>query len=188
MTRRLTLNLAAAALSAATLAAPLAAETAAPMAGNEAGGSVIALEPAALSMAKVSTLDAAKMGQPGASLDLSSAPRNGVRNQNNILNWNNDFAMLDANEASPRLTRPASGKARSFTLDAIEPDFGEPETLNSEFALIDNVTFQPRAPVRQSVGAEFEQTYAYTASANADSPLDTQVSTIGRATNVKVRF
>jgi len=188
MTQRFTLSLSAAVLGAASLAAPLAAETAAPMADVKAGGPVVKLDTAPMSMAKIKTLDAEKMGQPSASLDVSVAPLKSVRNQSNILNWNNDFAKLDADDAAQSVAKSAPAKARSFALEAIALDFGEPETLNSEFALVDNVTFQPRAPVRQSVGAEFEQTYAYTASTNADSPLDTHVSTVGRATNVKLRF
>ncbi|MEM7690275.1 MAG: hypothetical protein AAF291_14745 [Pseudomonadota bacterium] len=168
-------------LSTAALSGPLAAESAAPM--DQAMGAKPAAMVPAMAAVPSSATDALP-SQNRSGLDQL----NGVRAQANILRWDAEFAKID--EATPlaKAARGPSANPRSFALEDVTPDFGEPETLASEYDLAQGVTFQPRAPVRQAIGAEFEQTYAFAPSTNAASRLDGNVSTVGRVTNVRVRF
>ncbi|MEM7702916.1 MAG: hypothetical protein AAF251_13330 [Pseudomonadota bacterium] len=185
MTPRFTLGFAVA-LAALTSTAPLAAEadlSASAMATDALASAITA------DMAEVAVPKAETMGEPGAARDRAFAGSlAAVANQARVLNWNNEFAMLDNAQTLPGLTQAQSAKTQSFALEAIQPDFGDPETLSDEYPLAGKFTFQPRTPVRQATGAEFEQTYAFAPTTNADSRLDGDLRTVGRATNVRLRF
>ena len=173
MTLRLRSSLSAAiTLGAAAFALPLAAETAAP----------------AANMAKSPMIESSVSETPFSQDSAPQAELSAARSDANVLAWNNEFAMLGGAKPLRSHTQSQAAKIESFTLDGLQPDFGAPETLSSEFALIDGVTFQPRAPVRQTIGAEFEQTYAFAPSTQTDARLDANATTVGRATKVRLKF
>lgn len=155
---------------------------------------------AALEVGATSTIEAASTAMSGSVKDASMAsvsaqaqrspvaPLDRVKSQANVLNWNNDFTMIDSTKSLPSLTQARSGKMQNFALEILSPDFGDPETLSDEYPLAGRLTIQPRTPVRQATGAEFEQTYAFAPTTNANTRLDGDLRTVGRATNVRLRF
>lgn len=184
-------NLTLAALSwigVAALGAPLAAQTH----EGERAPTVIAADsamqaaPAAMTGAS-SSADIATMGLSPSSR-LEAATPVAIADAGAILRWNSEFAQLDAASAALEANLQAGAKPHSFALEAISPSFGEPESVSSEYALVGGLTFQPRAPVRQATGAEFEQTYAFGPSANATARHDEELTTVGRATNFRLKL
>jgi len=172
--------------TAAAFAAPLSAEVQPISTGIEmSANSPIEIAPSKMTSA---VKDAAMASVSAGSERSTIAPLDRVQSQANVLNWSNDFAMIDSAKSSPGLLRSRLGKSQSFALETISPDFGDPETLSDEYPLAGKFTFQPRTPVRQATGAEFEQTYAFAPTTSANTRLDGDVRTVGRATNVRLRF